>query len=298
VSFLREIQESAINSKIDLATLLRKCKVLAARLGNPEFKNWVENELNGYKDKNEVPSYRKFNVYSKGHFFGPFQSGIKFADIPMACIPEEFREKLSHCWLLESVAALEALVSDSKGGTLQEQWSPDLVAHVGQDIYQDFNCAQAWKVIPKTAIIAAIDAVRNKILNFVLEIETENPDAGEAAIKANPVPQEKVQHIFNTYVTGSVQNLATGSSNFSQEAVNNPEHNKLFEELLAAVKNTPAENSLIQKVSVSIEDMQKNQNNPSFKDRYCSFMAILSDHMQVLGPVVAPYLPALLTLLK
>jgi len=51
VSLLREIQEAAIDSRVELTTLLRKCKVLAARLGNVEFKEWVEQELNGYKSK-------------------------------------------------------------------------------------------------------------------------------------------------------------------------------------------------------------------------------------------------------
>jgi AbiTii len=34
VTLLEEIQNSAVDAQIDLATLLRKCKLLAARLGN------------------------------------------------------------------------------------------------------------------------------------------------------------------------------------------------------------------------------------------------------------------------
>ena len=50
MSLLREIQEAAIDGSIDLPTLLRKCKVLAARLGNDDFTDWVDAELNGYKE--------------------------------------------------------------------------------------------------------------------------------------------------------------------------------------------------------------------------------------------------------
>ena len=118
--------------------------------------------------------------------------------------------------MTESVAALELLVAqaDSDGGTeAAEPWNPDLVAYVSQKIYQGMNCLQAWKVIPITAVVAAIDSVRNRVLNFALEIEAAAPDAGEAPINSSPLPQEMVHQIFNTYIAGDVQNVAAGSTN-------------------------------------------------------------------------------------
>ena len=50
MSLLREIQDAAISSDVELSVLLRKCKVLAARLGNQDFKEWIDNELSGYKN--------------------------------------------------------------------------------------------------------------------------------------------------------------------------------------------------------------------------------------------------------
>ena len=62
----------------------------------------------------------------------------------------------------------------------------------------NMNCLSAWKHIPRGSIVSLIDVVRNRILKFVLEIEAENPEAGEAPINSNPVSQDKVTHIFNT----------------------------------------------------------------------------------------------------
>ena len=214
MSLLREIQDAAIDSKTDLASLLRKCKVLAARLGSDEFKSWVNSELSGYKNIEDLPEYRILHVTSKGHFSGAFGSGLNNADIPMFCLPEKYRETMSRSNMTEPVASIEALVSESDGGSAQEPWYPDFVAMVGKDIYQGMNCIQAWKVIPITALIAALDEIRNRILNFVLEIEAQDPDAGEAALNSSPVPPEKVNQIFNTSISGSVQNVATGSHSF------------------------------------------------------------------------------------
>lgn len=297
MSLLREIQEAAINSQTDLAMLLRKCKVLAARLGNPEFKTWVENELCGYEDVEFLPKYRLLKVNSKGHFSGPFQSGLRYADIPMSCIPKEFHKKLSYAYFTLPVAAMEDLVKKSDG-SLQEPWNADIVAYVGQNIYESMNCMQAWKVIPSASIVAALDAVRNSILNFVLEIEAESPDAGEAPLNSSPIPQEKVHQIFNTYITGDVQNIATGSSNVNQKITNNQTNEKLFTDLLNAVDSIKENREIINQMTSIIEEMRATEGTPSFTSHYQKFMSVLSDHIQVLGPVVAPFLSTLTTLIS
>ena len=170
MSLLRQIQDAAIDSSVDLPTLLRKCKVLAARLGNEDFKQWINNELVGYDCKNDLPIYRVLNVNSKGNFSGAFGSSLRNADIPLTCMPKEFRENLGHCYMMSPVAAIASLVKNDNTGTLQEPWNPDVVAYFCQEIYEHMVCMQAWKVIPASSLVAALDSVRTRILNFVLEI--------------------------------------------------------------------------------------------------------------------------------
>ncbi len=292
MSLLREIQDAAIDSNTKLAMLLRKCKVLAARLGSEEFKAWVDHELSGYKSVDDLPEYRILSVNSKGHFFGAFGSGLNNADIPLLCIPEEYRESMSHSYMMDPIAAIEALVEKSDEGVAQEPWSPDFVALFGRKIYKDMNCMQAWKVIPITALIAALDEVRNKILNFVLEIEAEDPAAGEAPVNSNPVALEKVHQIFNTYITGNVQNVATGSKDFQQHATSNETNTELFGQLLEAVQSI-SNSQLTETLTKNINEMSVSCGTVGFKVHYQKFMSLLADHMQVLGPVVAPYLTAL-----
>jgi len=266
-------------------------------LGNAEFKHWIEAELNGYPSTDGLPPYRVLNVQSKGHFSGPFQSGLRNADIPLSCVPEQVRDSLSHCYLREPIAALESLVADSDGRSAQEPWNADLVAYVAGNIYEGMNCMQAWKVIPINKVVAALDTVRTRILNFVLEIEAEAPDAGEAPVNSNPVPQEKVHQIFNTYISGSVQNLATASTNVRQYAKLKEGDAKLFAEILNALSKSGVEDKVFKKASEAIEEMRDSDSPESFKKSYLQFMSTLADHVQVLGPILTPYLPALSALL-
>ena len=216
MSLLRDIQDAAIDSSVEVSVLLRKCKVLAARLGNEEFKRWVDSELDGYKIIEQLPEYRILSVTSKGHFSGGFGSGIRNADIPMSSIQEDYREPLSHSYAMQPIASLQSLVNSADGSYLQDPWAPDVVAIVGKYIYRDMNCLQAWKVIPHAAIVGIIDTVRNRVLSFVLEIEEEAPDAGEAPLNTNPIPQERVSQVFNTFISGNVSNMSAGSSGVIQ----------------------------------------------------------------------------------
>lgn len=211
MSLLREIQDAAIDGSTDLETLLRKCRLLAARLKNEQFKQWVQSELDGYPSGTEVPDYRKFHCQCFGHFSGPFHSGMRDAPIPEMCIPKEFRDGLTNISMREGVSALKDL-TDNCGdeGTLRSEWPADAYAFFGQQIYERMNLMQAWMRISKSSVVGILSTVRNRILNFAIEIEATNPDAGEAAPGSTPVPKETVSQIFNNYIYGNVGNVASG----------------------------------------------------------------------------------------
>lgn len=292
MSLLRDIQNSAIDEGSQIATLLRKCKVLAVRLGSQEFGRWIDNELNGYSNIEQLPPYRILKVRSYGHFSGYFGREIKNAPIPPGVLPEKIREFVETSKINMSVSALSNLAASEKDP--RENWPPDVVRIVGTNIYQDMSCISAWKTLPRAALLSILDTVRTRVLNFVLEIETQYPDAGEAAVNSQPVPGEKVSQVFHTYITGNIQNVATGSSDFEQKATfHTGVSDELFKNLLAAVTKAPADPKIIEQLAGSVEEMRAAYGTKRFREHYQSFISILADHMQVFGPVVAPYLSTL-----
>lgn len=293
MSLLRDIQNSAVDANEPIGSLLRKCKILAARLGSQEFKDWIEYELNGgFPDESSFPDYRVMNVPCKGNFSGGFGSAMNNAEIPRTCIPAEFRDGLFTTYFSQPVSAIESLVKDSDGGTVQEPWPTDVTIHFGTQIYQGMNCLQAWKVIPVNALVGMLDVIRNKVLNFVLEIESEDPEAGDAPINSQPVEERIVEQIFHTHISGNVQNVATGSSNFKQHAVSN-EQQEVFNQLLESLNKISDNEESKKEVIGLIEEMRDDRTPSNFKENYTKFMSIFSDHCQVYAPVVAPFLPAL-----
>src|SRR6266550_378654 len=216
MTLLREIQNAAVDADTSVAVVLRKCKILAARLRHEPFKVWVENELNGYAKDDEVPVYRVLkSVESRGNFSGYGGSSMRAASIPPSCVPEKFRKSVTQYTFRDGVAQYESLLTDNKEN-LQVSWSADLVAHVAGRIYRYMNCMSAWMVIPRGFVVSLLDTVRNKVLTFALELETEAPDAGENTTDSARVPDRVVGHVFNNYILGGSNTIAAGSSHFTQ----------------------------------------------------------------------------------
>lgn len=293
MSLLREIQNDAVNTNVKVSDLLRKCKILAYRLGNEDFKIWIENELNGYSNvkEEELPAYRVLEkLNSKGHFAGPFNSGLRNADIPIFNLPKELQHSLSIVTLNRPIAELEDLSNNES--ELSQSWNPLIVAKYGMQMYQGYNCIQAWKIISSSALVGIIDTIKTKILNFVLEIEMLDKDAGDVEINSNPIPQDKISQIFNFNIAGDVQNLASGNH---QSAINQTISNTIpqdFLELLTKLKCSDLDDKTATDVAKKIENLGVLVGTSEYKKAYTELMSFASNHVTVLG-FLAPYIPML-----
>ncbi len=295
MSLLREIQDLASSSSkdVELSSLLRKCKILAARLNHTDFKIWIEKELNGYDDTNSLPSYRILEAMSKGHFSGWGGSGLRNAPIPTYCIEEKHQKYVNKVYITDGISALEDLLSKSDG-TLHKPWRSELVALYSTKFYEYMNCIEAWQVISSSSLANIIDTVRTKILNFVLEIEAENPDAGDAIMNSNPIEQGKITQIFNTTINGNVQNVATGGSDFNQNTQINSKNEKVFEQLLEIIKSYSNEISdqKYKDILDTLNGMKDTKGTHSFLEKYSQFIELANSHAGIYS-AIAPLIPVL-----
>ena len=209
MTLLQEIQNAAVDSETSLATLLRKCKLLAARLESRKLEDWVAWESNGYPKDITVPEYRVWQLKVKGHFAGPFGSGIRNASIPLSLIPEKGRKHYQHYECRQSIASIEAILAhEEQSGTVYID-TGDLARALGTNVYEHQNCLEAWAEFSANHFVEVVNSVRNRILDFSLAIWKEAPTAGET--EQSPGEQKlktkKVTQIFNTTVYGGSANL-------------------------------------------------------------------------------------------
>jgi hypothetical protein len=227
MSLLRQIQDATVDPKYQLADILRMCKILAARLGHNDFKKWIEQELNGYVNPEQLPDYRILkNLGCKGNFYGSYGEALQNAPIPSTYLPEKFKEYISTQYLFESVSSLENTISQAnkmnKSILRVPLSSEDDAILIGSSIYKkSMSCVEAWKDIPTSALVAVLDTIKNRILDFVIEIEALNPNAGDALPHEKLIPDQKVNYIYNKFILQENQMTENYTNHFQGSTLGN-----------------------------------------------------------------------------
>ena len=207
MTLLETIQQSAVDANADLSTVLRQCRLLAARLDSRPLEEWVICESDGYPPTAEVPPYRVWPIEVRGNFSGYFQSMAKDYPIPPALLPADVRDDYAHWECRMSVAALEATLAETKGTVYVT--TNDLALVLGTDVLDGYNCIAAWGAFSSLCLVEVLNAVRNRVLEFVLAVWKEDPDAGETeGPAASSLASERATQIFfNTVVRGGSVSL-------------------------------------------------------------------------------------------
>jgi hypothetical protein len=298
---IKQIQIGVLDQNVSVSGLLLKCKILATKLGEKEFNEWIEKELTGYTNtpKDKLPKYRITPVQSTGHFAGPLGIGIKDFIIPSHIIPKEYEKLLSYLHLTESIASVEEL-SKADTDIMFERWDTDLVATIiGGKVFQGMNCLAAKKQIPKTFFISIIQSVRNQVLDFTLAIEGKVPVSTESTkssgIKPKKSPRTRTPSVTNNNFHGTVvQNVATGSENVTQNATyHEGQSEDIFERLCQVISETKYNTEVINDLLEKIHQMKTAQRTPAFTQMYQSFIGSIADHAQIYSVIAPPLLAQL-----
>lgn len=214
MNLVQQIQNDILNPSIPLSSILRKAKVLAYRLKNTDFKDWVEQELNGYTcDVNLLPDYRKAYTLSHGSFVSRFGK-VTGAAISTFNLPDEIREFATNLTFFAGIRALESMV-ESESESFRFPWPGELTALLDNEVFENMACIAAWKPFSKSQIEQILDTVRNRLLSFLLELEQIQPDIGETPSgELPPIPNDTVTQVFHTYVLGNYSVVSPGISSF------------------------------------------------------------------------------------
>lgn len=220
MGLLAEIQSAVLQDQSDIAPILLKLRMLAARLGSQPLAEWVKHESEGYPSGVEVPDYRILGVSYRATFSGPFGAGINNAPISPYLIEKFAGKSWTRYEMRQSIAAVDELLSSSeKGGALQIEAS-NLILLLQGNVYEDYACNSVTGTISRASLAAIRHAVLNRILELTLEIGKSIPEAVSVSL-ANPgdlsgsaagvTTQIAQQIIYGNYTAVSAQSGAVVS---------------------------------------------------------------------------------------
>lgn len=156
-----ELQADALDRNVRVSDLLRKAFVISKKLGIDEIERWIQNELNGYSTHEEIPIYRKIRgevkVWNPYHGWQP----LNFGD-------PAYGEALSSRTIGQPVSELDELKENGKQSGLHVPFSQQIVNALMDNMGVPL---QPSLHVPYTEIIGILDAVRNNLLQWALELE-------------------------------------------------------------------------------------------------------------------------------
>jgi hypothetical protein len=216
VTKLAAIIDAATDADISVPSLLRKLKVVAARLDTPPLLGWVDNELSGYPGETEIPGFRgPFRTQVLTNWTGPFGSYVNNLPLPSMALPEwmrgsggfelAFRQSISE---LEELSKLDDQIS--------APWDADAVAMV--NILVDKGEVQgppmhgmvsARRVTSSAVVKSILDNVCTRVLGVALDLEKIVPSAGEPGQPPVADPQA-VNMVVNNHIYGDGNAVAVG----------------------------------------------------------------------------------------
>ena len=206
MNLLDDIRSDLVTESASLSNTLRKAKTLASAIGLQEFREWVDSELDGYNDRDKVPSYRRFTPTNLGTFAGPFQSGVKNMVLPTYNLPAVVRDFAENMFFFDGVGALEALASDA--GRIK--WPQEMV-FLARDAIQmqgGMVLVDAHQPTPAYIFSGILDQVKNKLLDFVLGLQENNVTSEDLANRT--VKPEVARNVFYITIQGDHNTVASG----------------------------------------------------------------------------------------
>ncbi|MGA3055769.1 MAG: hypothetical protein ABSD63_16305 [Candidatus Korobacteraceae bacterium] len=171
---LSDIIDLATDNKQPVSALLRKCVVLAHQIKNDKLKIWANKELNGYGNDDELPDYRVTPAQARGHFSGWGGSAMNHWPIPPALLEPRHQRFAKEVRLTQAISAYENLTTKAKGNSAIS-WPTNLVLYYQDKIENSkgMNLVAAYQEITQGALVELVDAVRTRVLNMALEIQSE-----------------------------------------------------------------------------------------------------------------------------
>ena len=223
-SLLADIVDSLTSESSRVADTLRRAKILAHKMRLPEFGCWIDDELNGYSGDSKLPPYRICKTHNLATILNPIGGGIKNQVLPLDHLPKDIQSSAESMSFRQGVGELEGMANEDG---MSEAWPADAVRSIARTLdVVGGRLIDVRRPVPKTTVQGILDNVKNRLLDFVLELQNETPDTSVDGI--DPV---KARNIFQTIIIGDQNSVNVAERLSARQEVRSGDFESLHEHL-------------------------------------------------------------------
>lgn len=267
---IHNLRNDAVDETVPLSRLLRRAKILSSLLRNDSFKSWVHNELDGYDSETEVPKYRMAVSPAQGTFVSRFSMVRNVVVLPRYNLPEVVKSITYDYNFVQSVGEIEALIESigvSDEDNFQVPWPAEAVLLARDAIRMDDGAqlVEAYQLVTPAMLARVLDSVRNRLLDFVLELEELDPEIAESERKIPSLPSGEVAQALNVTIYGDNNVVASGKGISQSVSIQTGEVLPILDQIVEALRKDKSlsEESLKDSLDdVEILRREVNRENP------------------------------------
>lgn len=232
---IKQLIEDLTFDRISLSQALTRAKIIAYKINNTQFKEWIGFELNSYPDYTKIPPYRTIPCDIFAEVNHPFQ-GTYTIPFDVSVLDKEFTEKKGLSFykmnLLQSIPTLEEGYNKDGEHTYGYEYLPHgMVEMLKSGIPNGDMIIAVKRRIQISQINHVINTTKQRLLDTLLELNEAFPNL-ENDYKDNTQNETKTQTIINQTIYGDNANSNIGvGENITQSIENNAKLDNLIQEL-------------------------------------------------------------------
>ena len=213
---IERIQQDILNPEVSLSTILFKAKVLAYKLKNEKFKQWVKCELDGYPDAIDLPDYRRIEAPLVAFIFNGF-NGQRNVPISLSSCPDWFQEVAGVIRFTSGIRTAEAL--SRREDMVSSPWQAEWIAVWNQHNPLGAGGHRAVEVnrpVTPASFTQMVETVRSRLQDFILELSDISWDMSD-----RPLPSEQIENLVAITIYNSNESKTTSTFDQRDQQVQN-----------------------------------------------------------------------------
>ena len=165
---MRSLTDMAADLGVSTEQVLTTLRVVASRAGIDELAAWATKELEGYGEKDELPTHRRWQLTIVADLYNPYQAFVPQAHVPIA---EKYRRTAATYCCREGVGQLEDGLGDKLGNSVTGVEHPNLAEIVGASLQPGWTCVRAHAEFSSMHLREIVNRSRQTALTFCLKCE-------------------------------------------------------------------------------------------------------------------------------
>lgn len=189
-----QLLKDAISGEVEIENILLRLKVILFDLNSKHIMDWINGELEGYKDLENLPPYRILKGNIIGNYFVNYITKYKDSPVPLEfLIPKEEIEKLRTIKLTDGIATIQNILK----GENRERYGVVIPTAFCHAISKDNLQIASMRVnIASNQLEGIILHVKSKLVEIIMELEKEFNNLDELDIRSQIDENESAKQII------------------------------------------------------------------------------------------------------